>query len=162
MYCHYLQDRFKDSGWGCAYRSLQTLVSWCASEGLVSLPGGVLPSHRDIQAALVEVGDKPPSFVGSREWIGANECCYALEKLTGVESKILHASSGAEMEGRSRALARHFDEQGSPVMIGGGVLAWTILGVARDSRTGKVGFVFLSAGSLCDCAVVFYCFCISC
>jgi NADH:ubiquinone oxidoreductase subunit B-like Fe-S oxidoreductase len=27
-YHHYMQDRIDDSGWGCAYRSLQTIVSW--------------------------------------------------------------------------------------------------------------------------------------
>jgi hypothetical protein len=27
-YHHYRQDRVDDSGWGCAYRSLQTIVSW--------------------------------------------------------------------------------------------------------------------------------------
>lgn len=27
-YYHYLQDSVEDSGWGCAYRSLQTVVSW--------------------------------------------------------------------------------------------------------------------------------------
>lgn len=27
-YHHYLQDGFDDSGWGCAYRSLQTIFSW--------------------------------------------------------------------------------------------------------------------------------------
>ena len=27
-YHHYKQDRIDDSGWGCAYRSLQTIVSW--------------------------------------------------------------------------------------------------------------------------------------
>jgi hypothetical protein len=27
-YHHYMQDRIDDSGWGCAYRSLQTVVSW--------------------------------------------------------------------------------------------------------------------------------------
>jgi hypothetical protein len=27
-YHHYMQDRVDDSGWGCAYRSLQTIVSW--------------------------------------------------------------------------------------------------------------------------------------
>lgn len=143
LYCHYMQDRFRDSGWGCAYRSLQTLMSWCASEGVTSFPGGVLPTHRAIQQALVDVGDKPGSFVGGREWIGANECCYALERLTGVASRILHVSRGSEMEGKGRELARHFDEQGSPVMVGGGVLAWTILGVARDSRTGKTMFLIL-------------------
>ena len=27
-YHHYMQDQFDDDGWGCAYRSLQTLISW--------------------------------------------------------------------------------------------------------------------------------------
>ena len=27
-YHHYMQERFDDDGWGCAYRSLQTLISW--------------------------------------------------------------------------------------------------------------------------------------
>ena len=27
-YHHYMQDRFDDDGWGCAYRSLQSLISW--------------------------------------------------------------------------------------------------------------------------------------
>lgn len=143
LYCHYLQDRFKDSGWGCAYRSLQTIFSWCALERYADFDGGVLPTHIQIQQALVDVGDKPKSFVGSKDWIGANEVCYALEKLTGLTSKILHVSRGSDIESKSRELARHFDEQGSPIMVGGGVLAWTILGVARDSRTGKARFLIL-------------------
>ena len=28
LYYHYMQDSFNDSGWGCAYRSLQTIFSW--------------------------------------------------------------------------------------------------------------------------------------
>ena len=27
-YHHYMQDGFNDDGWGCAYRSLQTIISW--------------------------------------------------------------------------------------------------------------------------------------
>lgn len=143
LYCHYLQNRFNDSGWGCAYRSLQTIMSWCAYQGLCSFEDGILPTHAQIQQALVDIGDKPAAFCGTKDWIGANEVCYALEKLTGVSSKILHVSSGSEMESRSRELARHFDEQGSPVMVGGGVLAWTILGIARDARTGRAKFLIL-------------------
>lgn len=143
LYCHYLQDRMSDSGWGCAYRSLQTLISWCATQGYSTLCNGVLPTHAEIQQALVAVGDKPATFVGSNEWIGANEVCYALEKLADLESKILHVSRGSEMGERARELALHFDEQGSPVMVGGGVLAWTILGVARNARTGAAKFLIL-------------------
>jgi hypothetical protein len=58
-----LQDKFDDSGWGCAYRSLQTLCSWFARQHYTARPP---PSHRQVQAALVAMGDKPASFVGSR------------------------------------------------------------------------------------------------
>jgi hypothetical protein len=27
-YYHYLQEKKDDKGWGCAYRSLQSVVSW--------------------------------------------------------------------------------------------------------------------------------------
>lgn len=143
LYCHYLQDRFNDSGWGCAYRSLQTLISWCVTQRYTTLRKGKLPTHQDIQRALVNVGDKPEGIIGSREWIGANEVCYALEKLTNVCSKIVHVSRGSEMLSKARLLARHFEEQGSPVVVGGGVLAWTIIGVARDERTGLVKYLIL-------------------
>lgn len=143
LYCHYMQDRFNDSGWGCAYRSMQTILSWCELQNYVHFKDGNLPTHKQIQEALVAVGDKPPTFVGSKEWIGANEVCYALEELTGVSSKILHVSRGSDMESKGRELAKHFDEQSTPIMVGGGVLAWTILGVARNNRTGRTKFLIL-------------------
>lgn len=39
---------------------------------------------REIQQALVDIGDKEPYFVGSREWIGAIELSFVLDKLLGV------------------------------------------------------------------------------
>ena len=45
-YHHYMQDHFDDSKWGCAYRSLQTLVSWLRHQGYTEKP---IPSHQDIQ-----------------------------------------------------------------------------------------------------------------
>lgn len=143
LYCHYRQSGSNDVGWGCAYRSLQTILSWCVWQGYVTVKGGILPGIEDIQKALVAVGDKEETLVGSKEWIGANEVCYALEELTGVQSRILHVSSGGQMEERGRELVRHFEEVGSPVMVGGGVLAWTILGIARNERTGKCKFLIL-------------------
>jgi hypothetical protein len=57
------QDRFDDCGWGCAYRSLQTLASWYARQGYAARPP---PSHREVQACLVQIGDKEPAFIGSK------------------------------------------------------------------------------------------------
>ena len=55
-------------------------------------PGGVaagVPSLRKIQEILVEVGDKPQYFIGSKEWIGSFEACIVLDHLFGVRDYIL-------------------------------------------------------------------------
>ncbi|EFJ10451.1 hypothetical protein SELMODRAFT_128044 [Selaginella moellendorffii] len=139
-YYHYLQDRMDDKGWGCAYRSLQTIMSWFRLQHYTSMKE---PSHREIQATLVEIGDKEPSFVGSQEWIGAIELSFVLDKLLGVTSKILSVRSGADLPEKCRELAAHFDTQGTPVMIGGGVLAYTLLGVDYNEFTGESAFLIL-------------------
>ncbi|KAG9446669.1 hypothetical protein H6P81_012797 [Aristolochia fimbriata] len=139
-YYHYLQDGFDDCGWGCAYRSLQTIISWFRLQHYSSID---VPSHREIQQALVELGDKEPSFMGSREWIGAIELSYVLDKLLGVSCKIINVRSGAELPEKCRELALHFETQGTPVMIGGGVLAYTLLGVDYNDASGDCAFLIL-------------------
>lgn len=42
------------------------------------------PTHQQIQQALVDVGDKEPSLVGSKEWIGSFEVSTCLNHLLGV------------------------------------------------------------------------------
>lgn len=37
-YYHYGDQNFNDQGWGCAYRSLQTLLSWFNSQHYCKLP----------------------------------------------------------------------------------------------------------------------------
>lgn len=139
-YYHYMQDHVDDSGWGCAYRSLQTIVSWFKLQHYTSLD---VLSHMEIQKTLVDVGDKEPSFVGSREWIGAIELSFVLDKYLGVSCKILNVNSGADLPGKCRELALHFQTQGTPVMIGGGVLAYTLLGVQYNEFTGESAFLIL-------------------
>eukprot|EP00128_Syssomonas_multiformis_P012905 Colp12_sorted_trinity150504_noHs@1063 len=139
-YYHYMQQRFNDNGWGCAYRSLQTICSWLRHQGYATRSE---PTHKEIQEALVAAGDKEPPFVGSTQWIGSFEVSIVLDQLYNVVSKIIHVSSGAEIAGRARELAHHFDTQGTPIMIGGGVLAHTILGVDYNERTGDVRFLIL-------------------
>lgn len=39
--------------------------------------------------ALVDAGDKPATFVGSRQWIGSIEVQLVLNQLIGITSKIL-------------------------------------------------------------------------
>ncbi|XP_049427150.1 ufm1-specific protease 2 [Epinephelus fuscoguttatus] len=139
-YHHYMQDHMDDNGWGCAYRSLQTICSWFQQQGYVER---AVPPHKEIQQALVDVGDKQASFVGSRQWIGSIEVSAVLNQLLGVTSKIMFVSQGSELASKGRELANHFLNEGTPIMIGGGVLAHTILGVAWSETTGQIRYLIL-------------------
>ncbi|KAG2498059.1 hypothetical protein HYH03_003820 [Edaphochlamys debaryana] len=139
-YCHYMQDRFNDNGWGCAYRSLQTIVSWFRLQRYTTKP---VPTHKAIQSTLVKMGDKAPSFVGSSNWIGAIELGYVLDDYLGVTCKVLTVNRGSDIPAHARQLAAHFASVGSPVMIGGGVLAYTLLGVRFNEQTGEAAFLIL-------------------
>lgn len=139
-YHHYMQDNFDDNKWGCAYRSLQTIISWFRFQGYTDVP---VPSHREIQQVLVDIEDKPTSFVGSRQWIGSFEVGYCLDHLLNVQCRVMSVNSGVELASRGRELSMHFDGQGTPVMIGGGVLAHTILGVDYNEITGDLKFLIL-------------------
>lgn len=108
-YYHYMQDKFDDKGWGCAYRSLQTICSWFLKQHYT---GKTPPSHREIQTILVDLGDKSADFIGSRQWIGAIELGYILDSFLGIQSKILTVSSGSDMPSKAREIAAHFDTQG--------------------------------------------------
>nr|XP_050869561.1 ufm1-specific protease 2 [Vespula vulgaris]XP_050869562.1 ufm1-specific protease 2 [Vespula vulgaris] len=139
-YHHYMQNEFDDNGWGCAYRSLQTIISWYRLQGYTDIP---IPSHKEMQKCLVDIGDKPFNFIGSKQWIGSTEVGFILETLLGINIKILCASNGEEVSILASDLAHHFDTQGTPIMIGGGVLAHTILGINYNESSGEVKFLIL-------------------
>ena len=52
QYCHYLYDGQDDRGWGCGYRTLQTIISWIQHNSRTEL---TVPSIKKIQEILVEV-----------------------------------------------------------------------------------------------------------
>ena len=141
-YFHYNQDNFNDSGWGCAYRSLQTLISWSILNTSVGKNIKV-PSIPEIQKILVKLGDKDKKIVGSNEWIGAIEVNLVLNDLLGIENQILFVSSGSEINSKGRELLYHFQHNGTPVMVGGGVYAYTILGFDYDKVKGECKFLIL-------------------
>lgn len=141
-YYHYLTDGFDDCGWGCAYRSLQTIFSWYVLQGYVK-GRDTPPSHLEIQEILVHLGDKPSTFAHSREWIGSVEIGLVLEDMLSVKYKIIPLNSADELLDTARQLLYHFEKFGTPVMIGGGQLAHTILGVAYDESMGTCQFLIL-------------------
>lgn len=114
-YHHYMQDGFNDNGWGCAYRSLQTLCSWFRWQGYTEEP---VPDHRQIQKYLVRIGDKPHTFAGSKQWIGSMEVSMCLNGFMGVQCRILRVDSGADLADHGSTLVRHFETHGTPIMIG--------------------------------------------
>lgn len=117
-YYHYLCDGTDDRGWGCGYRTLQTICSWMR----INISNEVqVPSIREIQELLVKIQDKEQSFIGSREWIGSFEVCLVLEELYEIPSKILHVNKGDDLKTITKSLVDHFESMGSPVMMGGDV-----------------------------------------
>lgn len=151
-YCHYMQDNFNDDGWGCAYRSLQTLCSWLQLQGVVKDVSRPLPSHKQIQDALDQLGEP----VGPKQWIGAIEISMILNHWFGLDCRIISIASGGEVFTKTdeviffllfkvcvnqrllfTQIHRHFASEGSPIMIGGGVLAWTLLGICSNGKETK-------------------------
>ena len=147
-YYHYSQHGIDDSGWGCAYRSLQTLYSWFKLNHYTNLEP---PSHRAIQETLVKIGDKPKSFIGSKQWIGSFEVGFVLDEHLGVSCKYMTLEQGRMIADKGRELAAHFDTNGTPVMMGAGDYAFTLLGIDFNSSTGDIAFLILvSANDVYD------------
>lgn len=139
-YYHYMQQSMNDKGWGCAYRSLQTLASWLYWNNYTTTP---TLSHQEIQQTLVKIGDKPSSFVGSREWIGSMEVGFVLDELFGISFRSLNVASGPQLVDKAQELKHHFETQGTPVMMGGGNLAFTLLGIDYNASSGECAFLIL-------------------
>ncbi|CAK1551837.1 unnamed protein product [Leptosia nina] len=139
-YYHYMQDNFNDDGWGCAYRSMQTIFSWFKHQGYSTVE---VPTHKEIQQCLVTIGDKPSTFLGSKQWIGSTEVMFCLDTLLGVQSRILFANTGTELQTYTPELIHHFEQHGSPIMIGGGVLAHTIIGIEYNEDKNETRYLIL-------------------
>uniref|UniRef100_H3AKJ3 UFM1 specific peptidase 1 n=2 Tax=Latimeria chalumnae TaxID=7897 RepID=H3AKJ3_LATCH len=126
-YYHYGCDGVDDRGWGCGYRTLQTMCSWLSSQTLSGSGGGggdrcpEVPTLKQIQEALVKTEDKPPGFLNSKAWIGSFEIALCVDQFFNVPCKILHVRRGRELEETIEGLYGHFDMFGSPVMMGGDV-----------------------------------------
>lgn len=122
FYFHYGCDGQDDRGWGCGYRTIQTIASWiCLNRHLSKNKKKHPPSIPEIQQALVSMEDKPSSFMSSREWTGTFEASLVLDFFYDVPCKLVHVrGGGAELEQVAvETLHHHFEKHGSPVMMGG-------------------------------------------
>ncbi|KAM7134009.1 ufm1-specific protease 1 isoform 1-T1 [Macrochelys suwanniensis] len=83
------------------------------------------------------MGDKPPAFAGSRDWIGTVEAALCVDHFFGVPCKIVHSPRGSGLAGQVGALYAHFQGGGGPVMLGGD---------ADSSSKGLLGVCSVPAG----------------
>uniref|UniRef100_A0A8C1QXJ4 UFM1-specific peptidase 1 (non-functional) n=1 Tax=Cyprinus carpio TaxID=7962 RepID=A0A8C1QXJ4_CYPCA len=119
LYYHYGCDGKEDRGWGCGYRTVQTMASWLSFNQPLSVSHRHPPSLSELQQTLVEIGDKPGVFLGSREWIGTFEASLVLDQLYDVPCRIVHVRYDKELDQAVKDLHDHFLTHGSPVMMGG-------------------------------------------
>ena len=133
QYYHYKCDGYDDIGWGCGYRTIQTICSWLQG-GQTTEKEVEIPSILDIQRILVDCGDKPASFHGSRDWIGCFEASIVIDTLYNVPCKIVHCEQGRGIQ--LDFIREHFSETklGGPIMMGGDLDAASkgILGYSID------------------------------
>ncbi len=148
-YYHYLQwtgagqreGKYDDDGWGCAYRSLMSIISWYRLQGYTSFPN---PTHLEIQKRLVDhCGQPRDELLGKKQWLGSQDLALFLDHALGVSCITIPCSSGDEVVAQGRTLSHHFATQGTPVMIGGGELAFTLLGVDFSASSGDVRFLIM-------------------
>lgn len=52
--------------------------------------------------------DKPREFIGSNEWIGAFEVSMLINKLTGIDNRLLHISNGPDIVDKLHEFKNHF------------------------------------------------------
>lgn len=119
-YYHYGCDGHQDHGWGCAYRTLQSMISWILYKN-GSHDDLFVPSLREIQECLVRIEDKPKRFVDSRDWIGALEIFYVIDSLYDVPCKILHITRSEKLSDYVDTLISYFNDYGGFVMMGGDI-----------------------------------------
>jgi hypothetical protein len=109
-----------DHGWGCGYRTVQSILSWLSAEPAPSI------------SAMQDLLKRAHAFQGERGWIGVQEAVILLDELHDCQTKVLPLASGAEAGAHLAELAAHFDGGGGPIMVGGGgdVYSKTVVGVS--------------------------------
>lgn len=115
-YFHYCCDGIKDVGYGCGYRTIQTICSMLKKKIRSDIS---IPSINDIQKILVKIGDKDDTFINSRGWIGTLEGSYIFDELFNMSSFIIHISHEERISSKKAEIIKYFQEQGGLIFMGG-------------------------------------------
>ena len=136
QFCHYNMDGYNDSGWGCAYRSIQTMLSWFISNFNVS---DSIPLIEELQSILKKSDYSFQDLhIGSKQWIGCIEAGIILREVSHgwISHKILSAFTIEELEDLfMNEVHKHILNVGSPVMVGAGDYAFTVVGVSQTDKS---------------------------
>jgi hypothetical protein len=105
-YYHYGDHNFNDQGWGCAYRSLETLLSWFRLQQKLKLL--TVPTVQEIQN-IIDLIDctSDQKLSNSNTWIGATEVSWVVKKLTGFDCRILHIKDGKDIVEQAEMFRDH-------------------------------------------------------
>jgi hypothetical protein len=105
-YYHYGDHNFNDQGWGCAYRSLETLLSWFRLQQKLKLL--TVPTVQEIQN-IIDLIDctSDQKLSNSKTWIGATEVSWVVKKLTGFDCRILHIKDGKDIVEQAEMFRDH-------------------------------------------------------
>eukprot|EP00127_Corallochytrium_limacisporum_P003548 Clim_evm31s150 gene=Clim_evmTU31s150 len=157
VYFHYGMQGIADAGWGCAYRSLQSLVSnliltgrCCERTATDELRGHGcecrVPHHGGQTQDVLRKSmcDLPRND----QWIGSMEVSAYLDDQFEVPCRIIHVAADGDVCGLANHredLLEHFQTFATPGMIGGGVEAQTLCGVrwVRDAPLAETEFLVL-------------------
>ncbi|XP_070499518.1 probable Ufm1-specific protease 1 [Chironomus tepperi] len=115
-YYHYCCDGINDVGYGCGYRTVQSICSMLKKK-LNSEKS--VPSLLDIQKVLVKFGDKDERILNSRSWIGTLEGSYVIDELFNVPCYIVHISHDEKISSKRSDIMKYFKEQGGLIFMGG-------------------------------------------
>jgi len=153
-YHHYVRDGVDDRGWGCGYRTLQTLISWIIKNKKSSSKETLndVPSILKMQETILSLDEtKSKQFVGSKDWIGCYEMFLVLDGLFDVPCKLVHCQSGSDLENHVDEIIHHLQQRGSPIPIGGDqdCSSKAIFGVKRNSE-GDVAFLVVDPHFVAD------------
>lgn len=133
VYYHYGSDGVDDRGWGCGFRTLQTILNWIRKsqkkENQIRIPS--VPELLDI------VNRFDPDPEQKNRWIGTFEAGLVVEEVVGVSCRLSHAPRGSNLP--FPELVDHFRKRGCPAMMGGDADAASkaILGTFESRKSGQ-------------------------
>ena len=119
------------------YRALQTLLSWLHLQNYYTFSYNQqeIPSIPELQS-IIDGIDRSRKISNTNEWIGSTEASWVVNKLTGIDCRIIHIEDGKQILEHCEVFKEHFEKVGSPIPYGGGQYAYSIIGMNYNWKLG--------------------------